>query len=197
MRRRIEWLWFAVPMVAACGDPAASADVLVVHEVTVVPASLSLPLLDEAQLEATAWTASGLEIPNRPVTWFSHDSDIATVSSEGLVTAVRPGRTEIVARADDVTRAVPVNVTASPVAWIVVEPDRFGLKVGESRKLEVFLFSFSGTPLTGRDVEFESDDPGVAIVSSAGLVVAVEPGDARITARVDDKSAVARVSVRR
>ena len=197
MRARIEWPSLAALVVAACGDPAASADVLVVHNVTVVPASVALQVRDEARLEATAWTASGLEIPNRPVTWFSQDPDVATVSADGLVRAVRPGRTEIVARADDVTAEVPVSVNLIPVAWVAIEPDHFGLKVGESRQLEVFVFSLTGTPLSGREVEFESEDPSVAAVSPAGLVVAVSPGNTRIVARVEGKEATTRVGVSR
>ena len=197
MHVRIESLSLAALVVAACGDPAASSDVLVVNNVTVEPASVALQVRDEQQLEATAWTASGLEIPNRTVTWFSRDTDIATVSDAGLVRGVRRGRTEIVARADDATAEVPVNVNLVPVAWVVVEPDHFGLKVGESRMLEVFLFSVTGAPLSDREVEFESEDPGIAAVSPAGLVVAVSPGQARIVVRVEGKEATSRVGVSR
>lgn len=197
MRARFEWPSLAALVVAACGDPAASADVLVVHNVTVEPPSVSLPLRGEVQLEATAWTASGLEIPNRPVSWSSRNPDVATVTADGLVRGARPGRTEIVARADDVTTEVPVSINLIPVAWVVVEPAHMGLKVGESRQLEVFLFSLTGAPLSDREVAFESDDPDVAAVSSSGIVFAFRPGRAGIVVRVEGKEATAQVSVSR
>ena len=197
MGARIVWPSFVALVIAACGDPAASADVLVVNNVTVDPPAVSLPHKGEVQLEATAWTASGLEIPNRPVSWFTRNPDVATVTADGLVRGAGPGRTEIVARADDVTTEVPVSVNLIPVAWVVVEPAHLGLKVGESRQLEVFLFSVTGAPLSDRDVVFESDDPDVAAVSSSGNVFAVRPGRAGIIVRVEGKEATAQISVSR
>lgn len=197
MRARIEWPSLAALVVAACGDPAASADVLVVHNVTVDPPSVSIQLKGEVQLEARAWTASGLEIPNRPVSWSSRNPEVATVTADGLVRGARPGRTEIVARADDVTTEVPVSINLVPVAWVVVEPSHLGLKVGESRRLEVFLFSISGVPLSDREIGFESDDPDVAAVSTSGVVFAAKPGRAEILVRVEGKEATAQVSVSR
>ena len=197
MKPRQGWLPLAALVLAACSGDATGSDVLVVSAVAVQPESVELPLRGQVQLEATPYTASGIEIPNREVSWLSRDPGIATVSDGGLVTALRPGRTEIVAQVDDVAGVVPVAVHLLPVAWVVVEPDRVSLKVGRSQQLEVLLFSLSGSPLTGRDVEFTSDDPSVAAVTHDGLVVAVRPGDTRVRARSEGKEGSSRISVNR
>ncbi|HEX9893213.1 MAG TPA: Ig-like domain-containing protein [Gemmatimonadales bacterium] len=140
------------------------------------PPSDALPIGGQMQLAATPRSASGLEIPNRDVTWFSRGPDIATVSSSGLVTAVFSGRTEIVA---------------------VTQPSTVQVKVGRTRQLDVFLLALSGKPLTDRPVVFEGDRPGIAAVSSSSLVVAVAPGETIIRARSEGKEGTARVTVAR
>ncbi len=51
------------------------------------------------QMRARTFTQRGLAVSDVPVTWFSSDWTVATVSPEGKVTAVGPGRTVVTATA--------------------------------------------------------------------------------------------------
>jgi galactose oxidase-like protein/Big-like domain-containing protein len=82
-----------------------------------------------------------------------------------------------------------------PVGSVEVSPDSVSIAVGETRQLAAALQDAGGEPLTGRPVSWATDDPQVATVSSTGLVSAVAPGTATITATSEGKSGAARVTV--
>ena len=51
------------------------------------------------QLRARTFTTRSIAVNDVPVTWFSSDWSVATVSPTGMVTAVGPGRTVVTATA--------------------------------------------------------------------------------------------------
>ena len=89
-----------------------------VNSVTVAPASVTLEPNNTQQLTATVdATPSSAD---KTVTWSSSDSDVATVSTTGVVTAVAPGSATITATSNmDNTKtgtcSVTVNAPAAPI----------------------------------------------------------------------------------
>src|SRR3990167_4867188 len=75
------------------------------------------------------------------------------------------------------------------VATVGVTPAGATLAVGEATQLTATTRDASGNALTGRSVAWTSGASGVASVSSSGLVTAVGPGQAMITATSEGKSA--------
>ena len=105
----------------ACGDKVTvtaptsgtSSSTPVVHSVTVSPASVSLKIGETVQLVASVDADAGLA---RTVTWKSGDSNKATVSSAGLVTAVASGTVAISATSTaDNTVAGAATIIVAPV----------------------------------------------------------------------------------
>jgi uncharacterized protein YjdB len=189
-------LALAALLAAACSsDSTGAGDVLVVSEIEITPPGAGLVIGATQQLQATPKTASGITVPNRPVTWLSDDPDIATVSETGLVTAVALGETRIAATVDDVTERVAVNVSPKPVATVDVEPETISIQAGQTRQLSATVKAADGQTLTGRTVQFESEDVEVATVSSTGLVTGVSAGQTRIRAISEGKEAHAAVTV--
>ena len=82
-----------------------------------------------------------------------------------------------------------------PVATVTVSPADVTLPVGESQQLAATAKDAAGTSLTGRTITWESSDDGVATVSPTGLVSAVGPGDATVTATSEGKSGDAALTV--
>jgi uncharacterized protein YjdB len=82
-----------------------------------------------------------------------------------------------------------------PVASVSVTPASATLQIGATLQLQVSAFDANNNPLTGRVVTSSSADPGIASVSSVGLVTAVSAGTTQITVTSEGKSAVATITV--
>ncbi|HMG12739.1 MAG TPA: fibronectin type III domain-containing protein, partial [Gemmatimonadaceae bacterium] len=82
-----------------------------------------------------------------------------------------------------------------PVASVSVTPASATLQIGATLQLQVSAFDGNNNPLTGRVVTSSSADPGIASVSSVGLVTAVSAGTTHITVTSEGKSAVSTITV--
>jgi Bacterial Ig-like domain (group 2) len=81
----------------------------------VTPADpLALEVGSTATLSATALNALGQPVISPPVTWTSSDGAVATVTSEGLVSATGPGQAEISASVGGVFASIATVVTTVP-----------------------------------------------------------------------------------
>jgi len=129
-----------------------------------------------------------------PIVYTSSDPTVATVDSDGRVTAVGVGTATITASADayrNYTAADPVsytvsvtddNLTGLSVSW-ATEPT-FVVKVGSDVRTEGTYdldTLYTGTPV----VTYTSADTGIATVSSNGTVRGVAPGYVLITYTVE------------
>ncbi|PYP51724.1 MAG: hypothetical protein DMD45_07105 [Gemmatimonadetes bacterium] len=70
----------------------------------------------------------------------------------------------------------------APVASVSVAPGTAALSMGNTQQLTTTLQDASGNVLTGRAITWVSNQASVATVSGSGLVSAVAPGSATITA---------------
>ena len=142
---------------------------------------------------------------NQDLVWTSGDPKVVSVSEIGRVTAIAlpEGKSEytvsITAMAADGSGAkATCEVTVKqkiPVESITVSPTTWSGNIGSTTSLTATI---SPETATVQDVKWESSDPAVASVSSYGVVTAVGPGDATITAVATDgagKSATCSVHV--
>ena len=146
-------------------------------------------------LAATGLDASGASLGVVSPSWTSSDPGVARVSSNGVMTAVGPGVALITASLAGTTSELRVSVLAEAVAAVGVLPASVALTVGEGATLSASPTSAAGRPLSGRDVTWASDDPGTATVSQTGVVRAVAPGSAVVTATAEGVSAMVPVRV--
>lgn len=129
----------------------------------------------------------------KTVTWSSSDAKVATVSKDGKVTAMAPGTAKITASVDGKTAVCTVNVTAT-LKGISLNKSELNLKKGQSEKLVV---SYDPADTTDKkDVVWTSSDTSVVSVAADGTVNALKGGTAEITAKVSDKTAVCKVTVK-
>src|SRR5439155_19421775 len=114
------------------------------------------------------------------------DVPVAVGNGGGLVTGVAAGTAAI--RVTSEGRNGTATVTAlpppppAPVASVIVSPASSSLQVGGTVQLLATLQDANGGVLSGRVVTWMSSDGSVAIVNGSGLVTAVAPGQATITA---------------
>lgn len=118
------------------------------------------------------------------VSWTSADPKIASVSSDGTVTAIGPGTTAITAAAAGgaITSKCVVTVL-SPALAIKISDSRLSLEEGEEATLTASVFPSDATQST---LTWRSDKPEVATVDQNGKVRAVKAGVAVITVSVSE-----------
>jgi uncharacterized protein YjdB len=167
----------------------------VVGSVTVSPALLNFEEGDVIQMYAEVLDTEGNPVV-RDVTWVSSNPAVAVVDENGLVTAVAEGSAVISAVVDAVTGSAPVNVKKKgpPPARIVVSPSSASLSVGETVQLTAVVYDADDN-IMNRSVTWSSGSTSIATVGGAGLVTAVSAGTAVITAKTQNVSGTATITV--
>jgi uncharacterized repeat protein (TIGR02543 family) len=131
-------------------------------------------------LEGAVLFATGDTVENAQLTWQSLDPAVATVTTQGMVTARSEGEARIVARYLEHQATVLVRVQAV-VARVDVTPAALDLNVGSEFGLTATVRDPAGNVLS-RAPTWHSSAPAVASVDGNGIVRAVSPGNATITA---------------
>ena len=161
-----------------------------------------LPALDSIELGETYsdWTVTlkngaGQTLTGRTLNWRSLNEAVATVDARsGLVTAVSSGATTIVVSAGGKEATASLKVLL-PILSIVATPDSFDLPLTTTRQVTVQLIGPNGTALTNRALAWSSENPGIAVVSTSGVVTAVSSGTTTISVTAGTKTATVRVRV--
>jgi uncharacterized protein YjdB len=166
-----------------------------VAAVTVSLANSSINAVETTQASASLVDANGTALTGRTITWSSDNTGVATVSPAGLVTAVSTGTANIVATSEGKTGTAPVTITPAPVASVTVAPPSGSLVEGSTLQLSAETRDAKGRLITGRFVSWSTDAHGIATVSATGLVTAVAPGTANITAESENKIGMATINV--
>ena len=129
----------------------------------------------------------------RDVKWTSSNEKVATVDSNGIVTAVAGGKCKITATTGykGYTASCDLTVTQR-AAGVTVEPDAI-----EIYKTQKYTLKASVLPstATNKAVTWESSNTAVAVVSSAGVVTGVSNGTAIVTVKTVDGNYSAQCTV--
>jgi uncharacterized protein YjdB len=188
-----------VPVAAAVEGKSATAEVIVVPRpvatVRLSPTSRDLTVGESAQLTAEPLDVTGAVLSGRPVTWTTSRPSVASVNGSGVVTALAPGSAVISATVEGKSGVAAVTVSPAAVASVVVRPSSATLGIGQALAFEAEPRSASGQPLPGREVVWSSNSSQVATVASTGVVIAIAPGTATITATSEGRSGTAQVTV--
>lgn len=140
-----------------------------------------VPLGATTLLSARALAGDSTPVPLAPIAWEVGDTTIATLDpGTGQVTARALGTTSVTARLEGFEPALWV-VTVFP-GDLVLDHPRLGLAAGERGSLVArFADTTAGGPPAGH-FDWTTDRPGVVTVTGDGVVTAVAPGHAVITA---------------
>lgn len=173
------------------GDGPSSPATLSISE-----AELSFVALgDSAQLNAEVRDGDGKVMAGEAIEWSSTDSDVATVNSRGVVTAVSNGAAEVVAKSGALADTVSVEVS-QVAASITLSPSTFRLTEGETLQVDAAVTDANGVPIEGAEIVWSSGKASVATVDANGVVTAVRGrGSATLTAAVDGEVGAATVEV--
>ena len=195
MKRNKFVVVFSFLALATCGreslDPAAE----VVDAIVVSPSVTTVSIGASVSLSAQVLGLDGIAMTDRPVYWASEDSAVATVAPNGTVTARSIGSTQVAASTGGRSGIAQITVTTIPVASVQVTPGNKSLFVEQTFQFTATARDGNGGVLTDRKVEWTSNNESVATVSATGLVTALAPGGAIISATSEGKTSPASLTV--
>lgn len=130
-----------------------------------------------------------VDADNKTIVWSSQNPDIATVSSDGCVSAVFPGKTIVEAATTDGSNIVgKCNVTViRPITNIILDTDRLTIEKGDKHQINYIVLPETATI---KDIDWLSSDSSIASVSESGEITANEVGSTIIVANAKDGSDV-------
>lgn len=168
---------------------------LVPTRIDVTPALVTFTSLGEtAQLAAVVVDQHGRPLADAAVQWWTSNSYIATVSATGLVTAAGEGAAEITARSGAVSATIHVSIMQR-VRAITLSPSSAAMATGDTLRLAASAIDFNDHTVADAAYVWTSSNEGVAAVDVSGLVTAVSPGTADISAAFRGLSAFASITV--
>ncbi len=129
---------------------------------------------------------------DKSIFWYSKDSSIAKVDSDGIVTAVSPGTVDICGAIGTFRISCSVTVKA-PIEKIVLNTTKGTLRLDRTKQLDVIYIPSNTTD--NKDVTWSSEDPEIASVDENGLVTGLKTGKTIITGTVGTHTATYTVSV--
>ncbi len=174
-------------LLLSCGDNPAgpappSPEAPRPVSVRVLPASATLSALDATvQLTADVRDQNGNSMTAATVEWTSSADSVAVVGTAGLARAADNGEATITASAGTVsgTAAITVKQVTSTVSVSLFADT---LVVGDTVRLAAEAFDENGHTVRGAVSSWSSSDSAVAAVDTRGLVTALSPGHAVISA---------------
>lgn len=138
-------------------------------------------------------TISPATATNKDVIWSSSNTSVATVDSNGKVTAKKVGTTVITATSSGYSSTCTVTVVSTVgLKSISINKSSLTIKEQASSTLSV---SYNPSNATNKKITWKSSNTGVAKVDSNGRVTGVSAGSATITAVSNDGGYVATCKV--
>jgi uncharacterized protein YjdB len=177
------------------GTSGIAVGAAVAASIAVAPPSVTVTAGQTSQLTATVKDGNGSVIAGAPVAWTVDKPGVAIVGSTGLVSGQAAGTATVTATSGSVHVDVPVTVTLPPANAVVVSPGTVALLVTQRQQLTGTVTDASGNPIPGQTITWESSNTAVAAVGTTGLVIAVTPGTATITATSGSVHGTANVTV--
>ncbi len=196
-------LWRGVPLVnavllgSACRVDGTHTPTPV-ESVAVTPQTLQLVAGTSGALVAEATDGAGNVLRDRRLVWASANPAVATVSGNGLVTAVSAGTVQIAATSEGKSGIATVIVAPVPprVVTVRIAPENVDVYVAGATDLVATPYDSKGAAIAGRTVVWTTNNATVASISQTGHVTGLLPGSAVITAVIDGVAGNANVAVR-
>lgn len=141
--------------------------------------------LDKGSVEKLKATISPENATDKSIIWTTSDSSVASVSEDGLVTAIGKGTAIIKAISNDGTIFANCRVTVNynEVEGISLNKNSLTLYKGES---ETLIATIKPANAVNKNINFYSSDSSIATVDSNGLVTAKNEGTVTITVTTEE-----------
>ncbi len=177
------------------GNKQAQCEVIVgavaVTGITITPPSITLLKGQQLLLDVVVEPE---EATDKRVTWNSSNSDIVSVSSQGVISTLAGGQAVITATTVSGNFAATCQVTVRvPVTSVAIEPASLVIPPGGTGQLTAVI---APDDATSKSVTWSSSNTAIATVSAEGLVNGLQASNATITVSTNDGHRTATASVR-
>ncbi len=181
------------------GSYTATCEVTVAIPVNATDVTLdktSVTLTTKGQTTALAATVAPSNAANKNVTWESSDTSVATVSADGVVTAVSNGTATItVTTVDGSHKSTCTVIVAIPVAVKGISLNKTSVTFNSAGQALGLEATVTPSNADNKNIVWTTSNGSVAVVSSSGVVTAVGNGTAIITVTTEDGSYTAECEV--
>ena len=186
-------------VMAKVGGITASAAVNVVSapvaSLSISPSNLSLEAGARAQLVAEPRDSRGRIVKRVPMAWASSDSEVASVNSDGVVTARSQGGAVITATGGGRRASAAVNVASAAATSVAITLPNDSLGTGRTMQATATPMDATGNPITGRPLAWQSSNPAVATVNSSGIVTGVAAGQTTLSVICDGRVSSQKITI--
>ena len=152
--------------------------------IKISPNPLSLPLGESTQLTATGSYSDGsIQDLTQSAKWSVQTSGVATISTAGLAVGTAVGSTVITATSGTVQGSAVLTVGSSVLMSIAVTPGSPSIVSGTTEQFTAIgTYSDGSTPNLTSVVTWSAPAPGVATITTSGLVTGVAAGTTTVAA---------------
>lgn len=178
------------------GGLSASCDVTIKRRIPVTSFKFEENHFD--MLEGETVTAKATVLPEnatlREITWESKDTNVATVDENGVITAIGPGWTNIIATTDggNWNCWLSVYVRDKSVGGISFDKWYIEMYPGDSETITASIYPEYAE---NQNVIWSSLNPEIAVVDDKGKVTAIATGWAQIMAETEENGYTAYCSI--
>ena len=174
-------------MATSCSAPSqpdggGSTNTDKVAEISIAPPTIALQAGKTLQITATPRDSAGNALNGLATTWSSSDTNIAKISTTGMLTARSEGSASVHVEIGGKSADAPVGISKAPVASVSVSPSAPSVAVANTLQFTASTRDASGNVLSGRTISWSSSNTAVATISAAGVAGGVTVGTATITA---------------
>jgi uncharacterized protein YjdB len=212
-------LWVALPSDLAAADSSGKISFFAPGEVSIIAlvagkpglakikvkpsrvarieiASLDAPLVpgSTVKLNAKAIGANGDPREDVKFSWSSENQAVAVVDAAGLVTAVAPGKAKLIAKCEEASSELTVEIVRNNIRSVTVNPRTTNARAGDLIRFSTQAKDASGKAIKDAAVRWSVSGDGAMIESDGGFV-AERPGTYVVTASAGNQSAIATVVV--
>jgi uncharacterized protein YjdB len=149
-----------------------------IASITLEPAQQTVLLGNQLQLKAQVTPE---DADSKAVQWSSSNPAVASVDSDGLITAMAMGKTTITAssKADaQIQGSSEITVVGVPVEGLDIDKTTVNLLIGTSKQI---IATIHPADASMKNLYWQSSNPAVATVDDSGKVTGVAEGSSEIT----------------
>lgn len=165
---------------------------LLIQSITLSQPSAQMYVGETISLKALVTPSTALDALE--IVWASSNQSVATITQDGVITAIAEGTTTISATAGGKTGSCLVTVVKRFVEVSSIELDRTELAMVEDDEVTLHA-TVMPEDATDKTISWSSSDSSVAFVDDTGKVKAIKEGETVITARAGEHAADCKVIV--
>lgn len=175
-------------VIALIGTAAFARQQQAVKTVEVTPNATEVEVGQQIKFTAVAKDESGKTVDVKPAVWFAAPFDVVGADNSGNISFFNPGEAQIGAVVAGKVGVARIKVKPAPVTSIDL-PSNSQVVVGGAMRPYATARTSTGNPRADVAITWSSDNPYIASVDPAGLVIGLKPGTANITAACERASA--------